>query len=244
MNPTKIELSLSPAKLWEFCDRLAHTPGGGQVTVIRKLAREFGVEISRVSALHFKRGMLDRTLDRLRVRSEAADKIGEAAKHGLGFSDGAASILSAEIFDQMMKRGASAPPLSPGQADQLSLTLLRLRGGAHGSLLAEARLLQMEQQMRLREISYVQAAIDHAKEIKAAVRDRSIDVAARMERVRKILFGERPTDWTPITVEGDGHLELEEAAPGAGESGAATPIESDEPAKPVEPAEPTPVEPF
>jgi hypothetical protein len=243
MKPTKIAKPLGPVKPSPPHRTTPKKPGGATVSGVPAGAKEKRVKVSYASAKNMLRGAFGEYFDGLRAKSALADHVAGAAKHGIGLSTGAATILSAKLFERMVDRKGDATPIGLGEADQLSLTLLRLRHGAQGSLLAEGRLLQIEQSLRLKEFDAVQAAIDHAQEIKDAVRDRSVNSAARMERVRKILFGERPADWTPITVDGDGHKEPDEATPGAGGVSPPIPPAADAPAESLDPApkEPIPI---
>jgi hypothetical protein len=223
MNPAKIGKSPGPVKRRKLNRKPANQPGGAALQAVPAGAREEGVKVTYGSAKKFLQGAFAGYFVRLRAKSALADDVAGAAKYGIGLSSGAATILSAKVFERMLDRKDDPTPIGLGEANQLSMTLLRLRSGTEGSLLAEARLLLLEQTMRHRELDLVKTAIAHAKEIKAAVGDRSVDSAARMERVRKILFGERPADWTPITVDGDAHQELNDATPEPGDAAAPIP---------------------
>ena len=56
--------------------------------------------------------------------------------------------------------------------------------------------------MQLREFDAVAAAIKHAKEIRAVVGDKTAGEKEKTERVRKILFGDRPANWQPVKTTG------------------------------------------
>jgi hypothetical protein len=201
--PTKIETSLAPERLREFFAEVARLPGA-RLRDIQAAAAEFGVDISLMSARRFKAGPFQDYLAELRAKREMAESITAAAQNGLALSDAAATILTRKILDQAIAMDEDAED-GVKTADDLSRALARLRSGDQRARQLAAHLRDLEQRMALREFDAARAALAHARELRALAADRSLDDDARLERVRKILWGAAPAAQQTEKQRGDAH---------------------------------------
>lgn len=208
--PTKIETDLSPEQLFEFFKRCAETKGGGTGPRIQALASEFGVTISHESANNFRKGALREYLDELKSTAAMAESVAALAKNGVGLSDGAASAFAAKVFDAARK--VTVEEIGGKKANNVSLAISRLRSGDQRATYLQTKLAEIQQGMQLREFDAVAAAIKHAKEIRTVLADKKLDDGEKTQRVRKILFGDRPADFQPVTTTGAAFVDPKEGA--------------------------------
>lgn len=195
---TKIETDLTPEELMEFFRRIAQTKGGATIARIQAIASEFGVTISHQTANEYRKGIVADYLDSLKRNAEQAELITAVAKGGLGLTDAAAVKLAVKINDDLDR----SADLTADEKNSYSLAISRLRSGDQRSRFLEAKLREMVQSMELKQFDAAQAAIKHAKEIRAVMSDRKIAESEKIDRVRKILFGEQPKDFKPVTATG------------------------------------------
>ena len=198
---TKIESHLSPEQLLQFFRRCAQTKGGTKLATIQAIAEEFGVSISLMSASAVRDGPLSDYLEDLKRKSEMAESVAALAKNGAGLSDGAAAVFAEKVFDAAMRIDAGEIGTKAG--NNLSLAISRLRSGDQRAKYLEAKLREIEQKLELQQFDAAAAVIEHAKEIRAIVADKALDGNAQRERVRKLLFGEKPEGFTPVSTKGD-----------------------------------------
>jgi hypothetical protein len=195
---SKIEQSLTPAKLQEFCSKAAQLKGG-LLKDIQALAGDYGIEVSLMGARTFRGGRFQEYLRELSEKREMAENVSEAARHGLGLADAAAVALSQKIFDDMV----SGEELTLAQKDKYALALSRLRTGDHRSRLLEAKLDEMANDLEMQQFSAAAMVIKHAAVLKVIVNDKGLNDRARTDRVRQILFGFQPENFSPVTATGD-----------------------------------------
>lgn len=195
---SKIEQSLTPEQLQEFCAKAAQLKGG-LLKDIQALATQYGIEVSLMGARTFRNGKFNAYLDELKSKREMAESISEVAKNGLGIADAAAVSLSQKIFDDLL----SGEDLSLKDKNQYSLALSRLRTGDHRSRLLEAQLEQMRVDLEMQQFNAAQAVIEHAKILRTIVNDKGLNDRARTDRVRQVLFGFAPENFTPVTATGE-----------------------------------------
>lgn len=205
--PTKIETSLTSGELLEFFRRCAQTKGGTTGPAIQALAQEFGVQISHESANTFRKGALKGYIEELKAKSERAQQVAAFAREGLSMSDAASVRLAETVFDDLMKPTAAS--LTAEERDTYSKIIARARLGDQRAQKLEAdlklrdeQLAALKQRMIMQQFDASAAVLKHAKEIKLVVADTKLDAKAKTERVRKILFGEVPADFKPITTKG------------------------------------------
>jgi hypothetical protein len=194
--PSKIKASLSPEKFKDFCREISKLDGGALDKNIQRLAAEWGVEIGLDSAYTFRDGDFREFLEEMEASSRFAQDVAAVVKNGVGLSDAATAAFASKVFDRARK--IKADEIGSGQANNVSLAIARLRTGDQRARFLQSRLQEMHQKMELVQFDAAAAVLEHAKEIKLVVADTKLDGAAKTERVRKILFGERPADWTPI----------------------------------------------
>jgi hypothetical protein len=204
--PSKIETSLTPAQLHEFFARCAQLKGS-KLKDIAALAEEFGVEISLMSARSFKQGAFADYLEELKSKREMAESVTAVAKEGLDLSAAAAAALAAKVLDASINLDAAE--IGSKKANNISLAVARLQSGDQRARDLERKLADsetkrgaLEQRMELQQFDAAAAVLKHAKEIKIVVADTKLDTAAKTERVRKILFGDKPADFQRVDEKG------------------------------------------
>lgn len=199
--PTKIESHLSPEALHEFFRRCAQTKGGTKLAVIQAIAAEFDVSISLMSATATRDGPLAEYLAELKAKSERAQQVAAYAKEGLSMTDAASVRLSETVFDELMQ--PSAASLTPEERDTYSKIIARARTGDQRATYLETKVAEIEQKMELQQFDAAKAVLLHAKEIRAITADKSLDEAAKVDRVRQRLFGQAPADFKPVGEKGE-----------------------------------------
>lgn len=204
--PSKIETSLTPEQLHEFFVRCAQLKGA-KLKDIAALAEEFGVDISLMSARSFKQGAFSDYLEELKAKRDMAETVALVAKDGLDLTAAAASALAAKVFDRSLNM--SAADIGTEEGNNISLAISRLQAGNRGDkdlarklADSETKRAAVEQRMDMQQFDAAQAVIEHAKEIRSVMADAKLDGPAKTERVRKILFGEKPADFKPVTDKG------------------------------------------
>lgn len=193
---SKIETSLTPEQLQEFFRRCAQLKGT-KLRDIQALADEYGIEISLMSARSFRQGAFQEYLDELKAKREMAESVTELAKNGIGLSDAAASVFAEKVFDAALR--VDPEEIGSKSANNLSLAIARLKSGDQRARYLEAKISDMAQRLQLLQVDAAAAAVKHAKEIKVIMADSKATGAEKTERVRKLLFGERPADWKPVS---------------------------------------------
>lgn len=185
----------------EFFRRCAQTKGGTKLATIKAIAEEFGVTISLMSATAVRDGPLSEYLDELKATASMAESVAALAKNGVGLSDGAASAFAAKVFDAA--RTLDTAEIGGKKANNVSLAIARLRAGDQRAKYLETKVAEIAQKMELQQFDAAAAVLEHAKEIKLVIADKKLDGPARSERIRKILFGEKPADFKPIATKGE-----------------------------------------
>jgi hypothetical protein len=191
---TIIEQKLSPAQREDFYQRCRSTKGGFTGPVITEIAADFGVTLQHDSANNVRKLIMARYEAELREHAEMARAIAVAAQHGLGLNDAAAVKLSLKVNDDL----DSPEDLTLDQKNKYSLLISRLRTGDQRGQMVD----MLKRRLELQQFDAVAAAIKHAREIRTVIASRTLDESQKTERVRKILFGERPKDWQPVTSTG------------------------------------------
>jgi len=204
--PSKIETSLTQDELREFFKRCAQLKGS-KLKDIQALAEEFGIDVSLMSARSFKQGAFSEYLDELKQKREMAENVALVVKDGLDLTAAAAANLAAKVFDRSLNLDASE--IGTNEGNRVSLAVARLQAGTRGDkdlarklADSETRRAAAEQRMELQQFDAAQAVLAHAKEIRLVIADKNLDGPAKTERVRKLLFGEKPADFKPITATG------------------------------------------
>lgn len=211
-----IESKLSDAEFTKFCDELLALQGAGRtLKAIQDLARSHGIEGSRMAASTFRDGPLARyraKLENGRATREALCAAAGAGQEPLAAIE-AAMVLELEdyignaekldlnwVTNQLVKLRGSISQRESQRQMELDLKR-KLADSESARHVGAERLALLLKRLDLAQFDAVKAAIKHAKEIRAALGDGSLDGDARAKRVHQILFGERPADWTPITAE-------------------------------------------
>jgi hypothetical protein len=200
--PTKAEKQLSKEEVRKICAKLFRTPGGSTLRIIQEVLAEHGVNVSRTSgAPAFRDGPLAEYLQELQSAAQLANDVATIAQNGIGMADGAATAFAKSVFTAA--REIKPEEIGSKKANNVSLAISRLKAGDDRAKFLETRIREIEQKLELQQFDAAAAVIEHAKEIKLVIADKSLDGPARNERVRKILFGEKPADFRPITTKGE-----------------------------------------
>jgi hypothetical protein len=204
--PSKIETSLTPAQLQEFFHRCSQLKGV-LLKDIQALADEFGVEISLMSARSFRQGAFAEYLEELKSKREMAESITAVAEAGLDLPAAAATALAAKVLDASMN--LAPEEIGGKKANNISLAVARLRAGDDRAKDLQRKLddsetkrSAIEQRMEMIQFDAADAVLAHAAEIKLVMGDKAIDSTEKRERVRKILFGEKPADFKRVEEKG------------------------------------------
>ena len=214
--PSKIESSLTPEEFWDFCARVAQMKGGRKgatLKQIREFAAEWDITISENSAKSFRDGAFAEFLDGLKADKEMAEHIAGVAQAGLGLDDAASKVLEKKLFKTALSLGDH---VDPETADMMTKSVERIRTSNRNARrldsdlavakkkieVTDVRVRELVQKIELQQFDAATAVLAHAKEIRLVVADTKLDTAAKTERVRKILFGERPADFKPVTTTG------------------------------------------
>ncbi|MDR2982001.1 MAG: hypothetical protein LBV12_07105 [Puniceicoccales bacterium] len=140
---SKIEKELTPAEVEKLCDTLFNTPGGAKhLPTIQKIAKEYGVSVSKMGASTFRDGTLADYIAQLKAKGERSQQIAEFAREGLSLSEAAAIRLSETVFDKLMSTNADA--LAPEEQDIYSKIIARAR-------LGDDRAKKLEADLKLRD---------------------------------------------------------------------------------------------
>lgn len=194
MGKTLWEKKLSPAQREDFYQRCRAAAGGFTGPVITQIAADFGLELQHDAANNVRRILIARYEEELREHAELARAIGLAAQHGLGLNDAAAVKLSLKVNDDLDQK----KELSLKEKGQYGLLISRLRtGDQRGQMVS-----MLQRKLELQQFDAVAAAIKHAKQIREVVANPKLKDDQKTKRVHKILFGERPKDWQPVTATG------------------------------------------
>lgn len=200
--PSKIEISLNQEELVEFLKRCAQLKGA-KLRDIQALAEEFGIDVSLMAARSFKQTAFQDYLDELKSKRDMAENVSLIAKDGLDLTAAAAANLAAKVFDRSLNLDVSM--IGTEEGNNVSLAVARLQAGTRGDkdlarklADSETKRAAAEQRMELQQFDAAQAVLEHAKEIRLVIADNKLDGPAKTERVRKILFGEKPADFKPI----------------------------------------------
>jgi hypothetical protein len=188
---TIIEQKLSPAQQEDFYQRCKKAPGGFTGPVITEIAADFGIKLQHDSANTIRAMLRERHLAEIKANAEFARLFAAAAQHGLGLNDAAAVKLAIKVNDDLDKTGE----LSLNDKNKYSLLISRLRAGDQRGQMVEV----LKRRLELQQFDAASAAIKRAKEIRAIVADKKLDGPQKTERVRKLLFGEQPADFKPVT---------------------------------------------
>jgi len=198
LSGTKIGDALSPEQLEDFYQRCKKTKAGFTGPAITTIAADFGVTLQHDSANNIRRRLLARRYDELRENAEQSQAIALAAQHGLGLTDSAAVKLAIKINDDL----DSDEELTVKDKSAYSLAISRLRTGDQRERFLAVRLREMAQKMELQQFDAARSVLEHAKELRGIIQDKSLDQAQKVERVRAKLFGQAPADFKPIDQKG------------------------------------------
>lgn len=156
----KIARNLTPEELQEFVTRCAQVKNL-TLAKVQELAGEWGIEVSLMSAKSFRDSTFETYLDSLKRKREMAEMVSGAAQSGMAMSDGAASVLTQKIFDELL----SGEDHDIEAMGNLSLALSRLRTGDQRAKLLEAKLREYEvkEEERLTKKKALQEQVKNAK---------------------------------------------------------------------------------
>jgi hypothetical protein len=191
---TKIDTDLSAEQRDDFYQRCRKAKGGFTGPVIQAIGADFGLTLTHDSANNIRKHFIARYEAELAEHADLARAVATAAQHGMGLNDAAAVKLSLKINDDLDRDDE----LTIGDKNKYSLAIARLRAGDQRGQMVE----MLKQRLNLQQFDAAQAAITHAREIRAITADQKLDDGQKTERVRKILFGAQPADFAPVPAGG------------------------------------------
>lgn len=164
--PTIIEDKLSPEAVEAFCAELYKSPGGKKLRVIRELAAKHGLKISDMAATSFRDGPLDDYIEKLKAKSERAQRVAAYAREGVSMTEAASIRLQESVFDKLMS--GDVDDLTAEERNVYSLIIERARlGDQRGAKLSADLKLRDEQIAKLQ--SEAKDRADRAAAAKAAL---------------------------------------------------------------------------
>ncbi len=211
--PGKIANSLSHDQLVALLDELRALSGSPTLAQVQAAAKKHGVLVSLEGAKTFRNTTFKAHLERLATGREKSAQILAAVREGGAHpldavEEAAASDLldiytSGEDVDvaQVVKVALQlrASLEQRKDRDRLDRDLERKLADSEAKRSGDAqRLRLLEEKFELAQLDAAAAVITHAKELKAVTADTKLDAKEKTERVRQILFGDRPTDWQPV----------------------------------------------
>ena len=201
MAKTKVETLFSDDEVAQLFKELQGLPAGQRTgRFVNEWASKRGHYVSKQSGINTVKGPFQDYLDELKTKRDMAENVSAVAKSGLGLTDAAASNFAARVFDASLTLGSDE--IGGKKANNISLAIARLQAGDQRATYLETKVAEIQQKMDLQQFDAATAVLAHAKEIKLIIADKSLDGPARTERVRKILFGDKPADFKPVTDRG------------------------------------------
>jgi hypothetical protein len=198
---TKVEVLFSDDEVAQLFAELQALPKGKRTgRFVNEWAAKRGHYVSVQSGIKTVKGPFDAFLEDLKEKKRLADNVTTIVEEGLDLPKAAAAAFSAKVLDAALN--VDSADIGSKSANNISLAIARLGVGSDRAKFLETRIREIEQKMDLQQFDAAQAAIKHAKEIRGVMADKSLDGAAKTERVREILFGQKPADFKPVTDKG------------------------------------------
>lgn len=172
---------------------------------------------SNMAARTLKLGPFKRYIERIEAGREAREQLCTAAGAGAKPIDAMEEMVAVELQDhftaggpidiewvtkQMLKLRTSISMGEESRRKQQDLER-KIADSEAARVQNEQRTAILEKRLELVQLDAAQAAIEHAKEIRGVLADTKLDGAAKTERVRQILFGQKPADFKPVTDKGE-----------------------------------------
>jgi hypothetical protein len=209
--PTAIENALTEEQLTAFCKELRDLPGKERsFRGIQAVAKRWGITISHEAAGTFKKGPYARHLEKLNRSRETREALCSAVGAGAHPLDAMEEALVLELQDHLTESETPDVKFIVGQLLKLrqaiSMREDTKRKGFESEKkieIADVRIRDLEQKIELHQFDAAKAVLEHAKEIKLVIADTKASGKEKTERVRKILFGEKPKDFKPVTTRGE-----------------------------------------
>lgn len=212
--PGKIANTLSDSALVALLDELRALSGEPTLKQIQTVAARHGVSVSLEGAKTFRKTTFKDHLDRLRNGREKSEQILAAVRQGGAHPlDAVEEAAAADLLDAYTS-GADVDVASVVKIalqlrasleqrkdrDRNDADLARRQADSEAHRAADRRRIEMlEQRLQIQQLDAAAAVIEHARQIKLVVADKSLTGPARTERIRKILFGDKPADFVPVT---------------------------------------------
>jgi len=211
--PGKIANSLSHDQLVALLDELKSLSGSPTLAQIQGIAKKHGITVSLEGAKTFRNTTFKAHLERLASGREKSAQILAAVREGGAHPlDAVEEAAASDLLDLY----TSGEDVDVGSVVKIALQLRasleqrkdrdrsdrdldrKLADSEARRADAAERLRVLLEKLELAQLDAAQAVITHAKELRSVTADTKLDAQEKTERVRKILFGERPADWQPI----------------------------------------------
>ncbi len=196
-RPGLIELSLSPEEVEDLCRELMTTKGEPLARKIMRICEEKGITIKKGAAYTFLEKRFANYRERLSKRSELASYIAQhsAPEDSARIADAAGGELAELLFDFMMEDKESidlATENGRKAANNLGLTISRLRAGDHRLRLLTAKLEEAQAKVKAQDEEKA-AAIAKLSELRGASAFSDAQREAILDEVDVIMLGRRPS---------------------------------------------------
>ncbi|MBI3885916.1 MAG: hypothetical protein HY302_09345 [Opitutae bacterium] len=120
----------------------------------------------------------------------------ELQDHLIGAEGGEIDIKF--VIDQLTKLRTAISMRENSRRQQTDLER-KLADSESKRIATEERTVLLERRLELVQFDAAKAVLEHAKEVRLVIADKNLDGPAKTERVRKLLFGEKPADFKPVT---------------------------------------------
>lgn len=211
--PGKIANSLSHDQLVALFDELKSLSASPTLAQTQALAKKYGVAVSLEGAKTFRDTTFKAHLERLASGREKSAQILAAVREGGAHPlDAVEEAAASDLLDLY----TSGEDVDVGSVVKIALQLRasleqrkdrdrsdrdldrKLADSEARRADAAERLRVLLEKLELAQLDAAQAVITHAKELRTVTADTKLDAQEKTERVRKILFGDRPADWQPV----------------------------------------------
>ncbi|HSI11766.1 MAG TPA: hypothetical protein VK961_06960 [Chthoniobacter sp.] len=181
----KIAKTLSAEELERFCERLRKERGVTLQKIADFYEEETGEKVSLMGATAFRNTTFAKHCERIRKAGSLATELKELRQEGAShtIADAASAIISQELLDKLINRD----PDEELDLDVMSKIVKRLRD-------SDSRVRALEHTIEMSQLDAAALAMQYVSEIKKIAGDSSLDSGERIARVRKRLFGEKPSN--------------------------------------------------
>lgn len=204
------EQKLSGPELRAMIEELHQLSANPTLAQIQDALAKRGIEASLMAARSVKRKNFEDYLREIARAKEMGRLVAEAGSDPESRTDAAVVMLAEQITDQILRARMEGRDLDADTLEKTVLNVTRLTASMRDGrklkadlALRDEQIAKLKQSIQLARFDAAKAVVEHAREIKLVVADKSLDAQARTERVAKILWGEKPADFRPVADKGE-----------------------------------------